>query len=151
MSLGSAGSTKYYVLAAATGTTLTAAKYHTGVTMQNGFLYTASDERLKDFKGDVEIDFDKLESIPKKYFTWKKDGPQGPVSMGTSAQQLEKVYPDIVSIDDEGEYSVAYDRLGVVALAAIDKLHKENLELREEIEQLKRRINNIEMINMPLG
>ena len=151
VSLGSAGSTKYYVLAAATGTTLTAAKYHTSIYMQNGYLYTSSDERLKDFKGDVEIDFDKLESIPKKYFTWKKDGPQGPVSMGTSAQKLEKVYPNLVTVDDEGEYGVAYDRLGVVALAAIDKLHKENLELREEIEQLKRRLSNIEMINMPLG
>lgn len=151
VSLGSSTSKAYLLGILSTATTLTAAKYNTPVYMQNGYLYSSSDENLKDFKGDVEVDFDKLKTIPKKYFTWKKDGPQGPTSIGTSAQKVGKVYPSIVTVDDDGEYGVAYDRLGVIALAAIDKLHEENLELRKEIDELKARVSQLESKDILLG
>jgi hypothetical protein len=108
--------------------------------MAGGNLYASSDERLKIFEGDIEIDFDKLSLIPKKYYKWKKDGPQGPTMVGTSAQKLEKVYPNLVNVGDDGDYAVAYDRLSIVALAAIDKLHKENEELKERIKKLEEKL-----------
>ena len=37
-------------------------------------------------------------------------------------------------------------KLGVIALAAIDKLHEENVQLKEENEQLKTRLDNLEQL-----
>ena len=123
----------------------------TGIYWTSSNLYASSDERLKNFKSDIEVDFDKLSKIPKKYFTWKADGLNGAVNIGTSAQKLKEVYPELVNTDDDGNYGVAYDKLSVVALAAIDKLHEENLQLKKEVEELKNRLNKIEWINRPLG
>lgn len=40
-------------------------------------------------------------------------------------------------MDDNGYMSVAYDRLAIIALAAIDKLVEENATLRTDIEKIK--------------
>lgn len=91
------------------------------VTASQGFFDT-SDERLKDFYDDIDVDFDKLKAIPKKYFSWKNDENKE-IHLGTSAQEIQKVYPEIVNESADGELSVDYSKLSVVALAAVDKLY----------------------------
>ena len=108
------------------------------VSASSGF-YQSSDERLKNFEGDIEIDFDKLKKIPKKYFTWKNDDK---LHIGTSAQEVQKVYPEIVSGDDT--LSVNYDKLGVIALKAIDILHDDLEELKKENNELKAKNDELE-------
>ena len=115
---------------------------YTGVTMSANCIFATSDERLKDFYEDVGCDLDELKNIPKKYFSWKDDADKGR-QIGTSAQELHKIYPEIVSIDEEGTHSVAYDRLSIVALAAIDKLYDMVKELKEENQLLKQRLDSI--------
>ena len=106
---------------------------------QGGVLYQGSDERFKEFVGDIDVDFEALKSIPKKYFVWKKGAKQGEgVYIGTSAQKLKEVYPELVS-DDGDIMSVAYENLSIVALAAIDKLHAEIERLEARIQQLESR------------
>lgn len=102
-----------------------------------GFFQT-SDARKKDFGSNVEIDFNALKSIPKKYFEWK-DNPEAGQQIGTSAQDLLRVYPSLVNKDKNGYYSVDYARLSIVALAAIDKLNNKIEELENKIESLERR------------
>ena len=97
--------------------------------MQSGLIYSTSDENLKDFKGDIKCEFNELKSIPKKYFEWKNGDPPG-VQIGTSAQELAKYYPELVSVDDNGEFAVSYERLSVVALAAVDKLYDEIVRIK---------------------
>ena len=91
------------------------------INASNGFFDT-SDERLKDFYDDIDVDFDKLKAIPKKYFSWKNDENKE-IHLGTSAQEIQKVYPEIVNESADGELSVDYSKLSVVALAAVDKLY----------------------------
>jgi hypothetical protein len=105
-----------------------------------GGFYYASDETLKNFSKDIEIDFDSLKRIPKKYFTWKV-GDTTP-QLGTSAQVVRELYPEIVGTSDSGKLSVDYAKLAVIALAAIDKLHEENLSLKQELERIKTILNN---------
>ena len=100
------------------------------VYMSGGLLYAASDETLKDFHGDIDLDFEKLKSIRKQYFTWK-EGDVTDMQIGTSAQDLQKVYPEIVSAGDDGKLAVSYERLSIIALAAIDKLH-DRIKILEE-------------------
>ena len=104
--------------------------------MQSGLLYASSDERLKDFHGDINVDFDKLKEIRKQYFTWKQ-GDVTDMQIGTSAQDLQKVYPEIVNVDEKGLLAVSYERLAIIALAAIDKLHERIKNLEEKLNDDK--------------
>ena len=88
-------------------------------------LYEGSDERAKNFVEDIPVDFGKLSMLPKKFFYWKKGfGNVSKRTIGTSAQELEKIYPEIVSEDKDGFKSVSYEKLSIIALAAIDKLNE---------------------------
>ena len=104
---------------------------------KNGVLYQGSDERWKNFIGDIDVNLSSLKSIPKKYYTWKED-TDGSVQIGTSAQKLREMFPEIVSVGEDGFMSVAYDRLSIIALAAIDKLVEENENLKSRIEKLEK-------------
>ena len=101
--------------------------------------YQSSDERLKDFGEDINIDFDKLKEIPKKYFTWKSDDTKK-VDLGTSAQKVRELYPELVGGDDDTTLSVDYAKLSIVALKAVDKLHEENEMLRAELDMIKKHL-----------
>jgi len=110
----------------------------------------SSDETLKDFGEDIKIDFDKLKALPKKYFTWKSGGEK---QIGTSAQEVKKLFPEIVGKRKDGTLTVDYGRLTMPALAAIDELYTENQELkRREIEHyektkaLEERISRLEAL-----
>lgn len=96
--------------------------------------YQSSDETLKVFGDDISIDFNALKRIPKKYFNWK-DG-NGTIEIGTGAQSLQKVYPELVA-ESNGHLVVAYDKLSIIALKAIDVLHAENQELKNRLTKLE--------------
>lgn len=113
------------------------------VSASSGFFQT-SDRRLKNFQGDIEVDFDKLKLIPKKYFYWNMDSKKSKLEIGTSAQEVMEVYPELVSINEAGMLSVAYDKLSVIALKAVDELHEENVALKEKNDELERRLKAIE-------
>jgi hypothetical protein len=101
--------------------------------------YQASDERLKVFANDVNVDFELLAEIPKKYFTWKDDITHKN-EIGTSAQKIKELYPEIVNGDEDGVLSVDYSKLSIIALKAIDVLHEENKLLRAELNEIKRHL-----------
>ena len=125
-----------------TSTTMTFYTSSTDVYMQGGNLYAASDERLKDFAGDVDVDLDDIKRIPKKYYTWKDDENKT-IQMGTSAQKLQEIYPELVSESEDGKLAVSYDKLTMVALGAIDKLYEMVKDLKEENKILRKEIDNL--------
>ena len=100
---------------------------------KDGFFQT-SDARKKNFLSDLEINFDALKKFPMKYFEWYDNSDAGQ-QIGTSAQAMLRLYPELVNEDENGYYSVDYARLSIIALAAIDKLN-------DRIESLKRIINS---------
>ena len=108
------------------------------VEARDGF-FQKSDETLKDFHNDIQVDFEKLSLIPKKQFTWKSDEEKH-IEIGTSAQEVLKLYPELVSEDENGILSVAYDKLSIVALKAIDELYKKNQELERRIKELENKL-----------
>lgn len=108
------------------------------INSKKGFFQT-SDERLKTFHKDVDIDFNSLKEIPKKVFTWN-DNPEKE-DIGTSAQAVQKVYPELVN-ETNGTLSVDYAKLSIIALAAIDKLKEENDSLKLRIEALEKKLQD---------
>lgn len=113
----------------------------TTVYTSGGALFCASDERYKIFTDPVEIDFDKLATISKSKFYWKNDETQQ-INIGVSAQEVAKVYPEIVSQDNiTGALSVSYDKLAVIALAAVDKLNERLNVVESKLNELYNKLN----------
>ncbi len=103
---------------------------------KDGNLYQTSDETLKTFTEDIDINLDNLATIKKGLFYWKNDENKV-LDIGVSAQTVEPLFPEIVS-ETDGIKAVSYSKLSVVALAAIDKLYKRIQELEHEVEELKK-------------
>lgn len=108
--------------------------YATQMNSSNGF-YETSDARLKDFKEDIKA-LNTIDKIPTKYFTWKNDENQE-LQIGTSAQEVQKIYPELVSKIEDDTLTVDYAKLSIIALAAIKELKVEIQSLKDEIKQLK--------------
>ena len=104
----------------------------------SGGFYQESDERLKDFKDDIQVDLEQLSKLPKKKFTWKNAYTKE-THIGTSAQEVQKLYPELVKEDSDGTLSVAYDKLSIIALKAIDELYQRNIQLEKRIQELEKK------------
>ena len=63
--------------------------------------------------------------------------------MGTSAQKVQELYPEIVTEREDGMLAVDYSKLSVVALKAVDVLYDENTELKKQIKELTDVVNII--------
>lgn len=119
--------------------------YFLGEVYSGAGFYETSDARMKNFSTTITCDLDKLSQLPKKYFTWKSD-TTNKLHIGTSAQAVQEIYPELVNEDKNGTLSVAYDKLSVVALAAIDKLYEEVKTLQNKNSELEDRISKLEKL-----
>src|SRR3989344_1576719 len=120
-----------------------------------GFIYS-SDEKLKKNIYPIQNALNKIKQINGVSFEWKNDNKK---SIGLIAQNVEKVFPEIVSVDEyTGLKSVEYGNLVALLIEAVkelniqlvyleelrkeqqNKIEKQQLqiqELRNEIEKLK--------------
>ena len=135
----SSTSEKVFILGHKTQGSTAEANTNVNCYMQNGYIYAGafyetSDERLKTFKNDIDVNFDNLSKCKKSYFNFNDSCVN---HIGVSAQEIQKIYPEIVSDNGEGYLTVDYSKLSVIALAAIDKLHDRITYLENEISILK--------------
>lgn len=120
-----------------TGGTLTGALYGTSVTLSGNLTCAEgyrgnSDIRLKKNIKNIRFDASKIEL---KQFEFKTDSTNR-THYGVIAQEVEKIAPELVYTDEKGIKSVAYIDL---IIAKLNALEKENAEMKEEIETLKRK------------
>ena len=112
------------------------------VTSSGGFFDT-SDERLKIFENEINVSLDDIKTIKKSYFYYKHDNNKEK-HIGVSAQDIEKLYPEITNINSEGYLTVDYSKLSVIALKAIDVLSEENKILKTKLTDLEKRLELLE-------
>ena len=104
-----------------------------------GGFFQTSDERKKTFIDDIRVDWERLKTLPKKYYTLTDD-PENKKRIGTSAQKLMEIYPEAVSMDQDGFYAVDYAKLSVVALAAAVELEDRVRTLEDRLARLEEKL-----------
>ncbi len=91
--------------------------------------FTYSDRTLKKNITTIDNPINKISQLRGVTFNWKKDDRPG---VGVIAQELEKVYPELVNTDASGIKSVQYSSLVAPLIEAVKAQQKEinNLEAR---------------------
>ena len=102
-----------------------------------GGFYESSDERLKNILNPIKVDLDELSKLRKIYYLWKENSDES-IQLGVIAQDVQKLYPELVGEDEFGLLSVAYDKLSVIALEAIDTLYQEHKQLKKRVDRLEK-------------
>ncbi|MGO9088470.1 MAG: tail fiber domain-containing protein [Candidatus Sulfotelmatobacter sp.] len=100
----------------------------------------SSDSALKTNIQPFPSVLDKPAQLQPVHFNWKHTNPSGYPSdparqTGLIAQQVEKVFPEMVSIDKEGYRRVNYSQLPYLLLEGVRELKTSNDSLRAETER----------------
>ena len=96
---------------------------------------TFSLDKVSSLRG-VSYEWDRV-SFPDRNF------PEGK-QIGLIAQEVEDIIPEVVSTDNEGYKSLAYDRLVAVLVEAVKEQKDLVYEHRKRIESLESRIGELE-------
>jgi hypothetical protein len=119
-----------------------------------GSIGSCSDIRYKTNIVPMTQSLSRILSIQGIYYDWKKDeykdkGFTDERQLGFSAQEVEKLFPEIVKTDAEGYKTVDYSRMTPVLVEAvkeqqkqIDELKAQNKQLLESFNELKHLLKN---------
>jgi hypothetical protein len=106
------------------------------------FVYNStSDVRLKKNIQPLSNALADVMKIKPVSFVFKSDNKK---SMGVIAQDLEKIYPDLVQDGRTGYKAVAYEGLIAPLVASVQELKKENDKLRAQLEDQSARQEKME-------
>ena len=112
----------------------------------------SSDERLTNFHGKIENALEKVDKLNGYYYEWNdlaknidKDAFKNGMEVGVSAQEIEKVLPEIVTEApivaahnlDTDYKTVHYDKVVPLLIEAIKDLKTEVEELKSQIKELE--------------
>lgn len=102
--------------------------------------YSSSDIRYKNIIKHSCIDLSNLAALPLFLYTWK-DKRDNTIHIGSSAQAVEQVIPQLVTKNSTGFKSLNYSILGTVAgITAC----KELVTQKSELQQLKEKVKQLE-------
>ena len=109
------------------------AAHSTGAQLQVGAVYATSDERLKTDISIIENALDNIDKLNGVYYKWK-DGHNGDKrEIGVIAQDIQRQFPELIHVNDDGFLTVDYPRLTGVLIEGVKELRKENNEIRSLI------------------
>ena len=103
----------------------------------NGIAFS-SDSRYKENIIPLSNSLDNLQSMTPISYT-RNDETTGKRHLGFLAQEMERVYPDLVHTDSAGIKSIHYANLTAVLVDSIKELHGEVRALRAEVEELRKK------------
>jgi FtsZ-binding cell division protein ZapB len=105
-----------------------------------------SDARLKTNIKPLEHSLDKLAALQPVSFDWRAENTAGyrsdsdETAIGLVAQQVEELFPDMVSTDKNGYKRVDYGRLPLMLLAGMKELKARNDSLNVQVREQQGRI-----------
>lgn len=114
--------------------------YMSGNVTSGGAYYANSDIRYKNIQTYKNYSIQSLGNLPIFTYYWK-DRDDQKIHVGSSAQAVETIIPELVTADESGFKSLDYSILG--AITGITAC-RELLSQKSEIEQLKAKIKELE-------
>ncbi len=112
-----------------------------------GFVYS-SDKRLKKNIKPVSSALDKIAKLEGVTFLWKKSDDK---DMGVIAQDVEKVFPELVAVDGAGMKSVKYPNLVAPLIEAVKEQKKIVEDQDAKIKMLEEKIEALEKMIEGMG
>jgi hypothetical protein len=138
--IGSSASATY--ISGISTSTVTGAAVYVTSSGQLGVL--ASSERYKSAIKSMGANTEKLQQLRPVSFHLKTD-PNGPVQYGLIAEEVAKVYPELVIRDDAGKIQgVRYDELAPMLLNEVQKEHATIAAQNQKIASLEQRLAGIQ-------
>ena len=98
-----------------------------------------SDLRYKKDIKSLLSSLEKISALRGVSYYWKDRNDDGE-KIGVIAQEVEKVYPQLVHTDSEGYKSVAYSNLVAPMIEAIKELNQTVVELQSQVQRLENEI-----------
>lgn len=133
---------KYGIYASASGSGTKYAGYFDGnvyvsgsVTATAGFIN--SDQRLKHKFTSLENSLTGLSQLNGYHYYWKDQERSQTLQTGLIAQEVEKLFPELIQKDEKGFLSVNYVGLIPHLIEAIKELKTENASLQADINEIK--------------
>jgi len=118
---------------------------YTGGMVKVAGIAVSSDIVLKQDIEPIRNALEKLGVLRGVTWRWKNGNPERPNSMGVIAQEVERVFPDIVLTDArDGLKSVQYNALIGVLIAGVNELAAESEVLHAERAVLDQRVTELE-------
>jgi hypothetical protein len=104
-----------------------------------GSLSQNSDARFKENIKPIDNALDKLMQLNGYEYNWKPELKKDTaMQIGLIAQNVEKVFPQLVSTNTEGMKSVAYQNLVAVLIESVKEQQQQIIKQQEEINELKK-------------
>ncbi|MEO6406042.1 MAG: tail fiber domain-containing protein [Ferruginibacter sp.] len=107
-------------------------------------LYETSDETLKEKISPLKNSLQSLLKVNSYNYFWKDKTKDSTKQIGFLAQELEKVFPDLVGTNSNGIKAVSYTHMVPILVESIkeqqtmiEDLRKENALLKKDIELIK--------------
>ncbi len=111
-----------------------------------GTLTQSSDRRLKKNLSLLNNSLSDIYKINGYHYKWIEASRSQDLQTGLIAQEVQKIFPELVQTDEKGFLSVNYIGLIPHLIEAVKGLKDENINLKSENEILKSRLDKIEAI-----
>ena len=138
------GSNKLYIANSSTTSPLIYGEFDNNLVKIHGELQmiaaaSPSDKRLKKDIKPLQSSLDKIQALQGVSYQWKTEkypgwGFKESKQIGLVAQNVEDVFPELVSKDIKGYKAVSYDKLAAVLVEAAKELKAENEKLRLQLK-----------------
>lgn len=105
------------------------------LTLDSGhWIAMLSDKRTKKNIKELHGVVKKLEQFRGVEFLWKSNSEK---DVGVIAQEIQKIYPELVVRNKEGRLTVKYPQLSAIAIQASKELAQENQNMKKELIEIK--------------
>jgi hypothetical protein len=110
-------------------------------TLQAGVFIYSSDLRLKKDLVPLTNELDRLAQLQPYHFKWRKNER---ADIGVIAQDVQKLYPELVHVGNNGKLGVEYGNLVAPLIQAVKELRLQNIALKQQLEQQEKRLKVLE-------
>jgi Chaperone of endosialidase len=124
-------------------------KVRGAITSSVGLITTCSDRRFKKDFTKIESPLKKISQLDGLHYYWRTEefldrGFSKDRQIGFIAQEIEKIFPEMVFTDEKGFKSVDYARLTPVLVEAMKEQQKQIEDLKNKNQKLESRFDKIE-------